>query len=77
MSPVAFLTDWRASSDPPSDLPHAGHATKDEKIQLSIVLARSGDRIASLRSKRCRRDSDPDVAAEGIRSLRALRARLP
>jgi HEAT repeat protein len=54
-----------------------GMATKDEKIQLSIVLARSGekDSIPSLEALSV--DHDPDVAAEGIRSLRTLRARLP
>jgi HEAT repeat protein len=54
-----------------------GTATKDEKIQLSIVLSRSGggDSVPSLQALSM--DSDPDVAAEGIRSLRTLRARLP
>lgn len=54
-----------------------GMATKDEKIQLSIVLARSGekDSVPSLQALSI--DPDPDVAAEGIRSLRILRARLP
>jgi HEAT repeat len=54
-----------------------GMATKDEKIQLSIVLSRSGgtDSIPSLEA--LSRDPDPDVAAEGIRSLRTLRTRLP
>jgi len=54
-----------------------GTATKDEKIQLSIVLARSGDRDSEPALETISRDPDPDVAAEGIRSLRALRARLP
>lgn len=54
-----------------------GSATKDEKIQLSIVLARSGDRDSEPSLGALSRDPDPDVAAEGIRSLRALRARLP
>ena len=54
-----------------------GMATKDEKIQLSIVLARSGDRDSIPAVETLSRDPDPDVAAEGIRSLRALRARLP
>ena len=54
-----------------------GTATKDEKIQLSIVLARSGDRDSEPSLEAISRDPDPDVAAEGIRSLRALRARLP
>ena len=54
-----------------------GAATKDEKIQLSIVLARSGDRDSIPSLETLSMDPDPDVAAEGIRSLRILRARLP
>ncbi|MEO8049717.1 MAG: HEAT repeat domain-containing protein [Acidobacteriota bacterium] len=54
-----------------------GMATKDEKIQLSIVLARSGDRDSIPSLEALSMDPDPDVAAEGIRSLRSLRARLP
>ena len=52
-------------------------ATKDEKIQLSIVLARSGDRDSIPSIEALSKDPDPDVATEGIRSLRILRARLP
>ena len=52
-------------------------ATKDEKIQLSIVLARSGDRDSIPYLETLSKDPDPDVAQEGIRSLRTLRARLP
>jgi len=54
-----------------------GMATKDEKIQLGIVLARSGDRDSIPSLDALSKDPDPDVAAEGIRSLRILRARLP
>ena len=52
-------------------------STKDEKQQMAIVLAASGgqDSVPVLES--LSRDPDPDVAAEGIRSLRILRARLP
>jgi HEAT repeat protein len=52
-------------------------ATKDEKIQLSIVLARSGDKDSIPALETLSMDPDPAVAAEGIRSLRILRARLP
>lgn len=52
-------------------------ATKDEKIQLSIVLARSGDRDSLPYLQTLSTDPDTDVAQEGIRSLRTLRARLP
>ncbi len=51
-------------------------ATKDEKIQVAIVLARSGGQDSVPLLDTLSRDPDPDVAAEGIRSLRALRARL-
>lgn len=52
-------------------------ATKDEKIQLAIVLARSGDRDSLPYLKTLSTDPDTDVAQEGIRSLRNLQARLP
>jgi HEAT repeat protein len=52
-------------------------ATKDEKIQMSIVLARSGDRDSVPYLETLSMDPDSDVAQEGIRSLRTLRARLP
>ena len=52
-------------------------ATKDEKIQLSMVLARSGDKDSVPSLETLSKDSDADVAAEGIRSLRILRGRLP
>lgn len=52
-------------------------ATKDEKIELSIVLARSGERDSIPSLEALSVDPNPDVAAEGIRSLRILRARLP
>jgi HEAT repeat protein len=54
-----------------------GTATKDEKIQLSIVLSRSGDKDSIPSLETLSMDPDPDVAAEAIRSLRTLRARLP
>jgi HEAT repeat protein len=52
-------------------------ATKDEKIQISIVLAQSGDSDSVPFLETLSKDPDPEVAAEGIRSLRTLRARLP
>jgi hypothetical protein len=57
--------------------PALGSATKDEKIQLGQVLARSGgpDSVSYLQTLTM--DPDPEVAQESIRSLRALRARLP
>jgi HEAT repeat protein len=52
-------------------------STKDEKQQIAIVLASSGERDSIPVLEGLSHDPDPDVAAEGIRSLRILRARLP
>jgi hypothetical protein len=52
-------------------------STKDEKIQISIVLAQSGGQDSVPFLETLSKDTDPEVAAEGIRSLRTLRARLP
>ncbi len=52
-------------------------STKDEKQEIAMVLARSGDKDSVAVLEGLSRDPDPDVAAEGIRDLRALRARLP
>ena len=50
--------------------------TKDEKVYLARVLAVSGgqDSVASL--EKLSHDGDDDVAQEGLRALRSLRARL-
>jgi HEAT repeat protein len=52
-------------------------ATKDEKIQLGTVLARSGDRDSVPYLETLSMDPDNDVAQDSIRNLRTLRARLP
>ena len=52
-------------------------ATKDEKIQLAIIFARSGERDSLQFLETLSVDPESDVAQEGIRSLRTLRARLP
>ncbi len=57
--------------------PMLAGATKDEKIQLSIVFSRSGDRDSVPYLETLSVDPVADVAQEGIRSLRTLRARLP
>ena len=44
-------------------------STKDEKQQVALVLADSGDRDSIPVLEGLSRDPDPDVAAEGIRSL--------
>ena len=50
--------------------------TKDEKIYLARVLAVSGDQSSIPYLDKVSRDSDKDVAQEGLRALRSLRARL-
>jgi HEAT repeat protein len=50
--------------------------TRDEKIQLSRVLSASGDQGSIPYLDKASRDADKDVAQEGLRSLRSLRARL-
>jgi HEAT repeat protein len=53
------------------------NATRDVKTGLSIVLARSGDKDSQSYLETLQSDSDPQVAEEGVRSLRAFRARTP
>jgi hypothetical protein len=53
-----------------------GTATKDEKIGLARVLARSGDSGSVAPLDRLSKDTDPTVAAEGLRALRSLQSRL-
>jgi len=50
--------------------------TKDEKIGLARVLARSGDKDTVARLQKLSTDPDADVAHEGLRALRSLQARL-
>ncbi|HWF11317.1 MAG TPA: hypothetical protein VG297_22760, partial [Bryobacteraceae bacterium] len=50
--------------------------TRDEKIYLSRVLSASGDAGSVPHLDKISRDPDRDVAAEGLRALRSLRARL-
>jgi HEAT repeat protein len=50
--------------------------TRDEKIQLSRILAASGDEGSIPWLEKISRDSDSEVAQEGLRALRSLRARL-
>ncbi len=74
----AFLTEL-AREQPVREAiyPLLPRATKDEKIQLSIVFARSGERDTVHYLETLSLDPDADVAQEGVRSLRTLRARLP
>ena len=50
--------------------------TKDEKIYLARVLSESGDQSSIPYLDKVSRDTDQDVAKEGLRALRSLRARL-
>lgn len=50
--------------------------TKDEKSQLAQVLAISGDRDSLPYLEPVASDPDPEVAAEGLKALRTLKARL-
>ncbi len=52
-------------------------ATKDEKIALGTVLARSGDKDSVPYLEALSMDPDKEVAQDGIRNLRTLRTRLP
>ena len=51
-------------------------ATRDEKTQICGVLAQSGQADSVTYLETLSKDSDPEVATEGIRSLRVLRSRL-
>ena len=53
-----------------------GTGTKDEKIGLARVLARSGDKESVPHLEKLSNDPDGDVAKEGMRALRTLQARL-
>lgn len=50
--------------------------TRDEKMQLSRILAASGDAASIPYLEKISRDADKEVAQEGLRALRSLRARL-
>ncbi len=50
--------------------------TRDEKIQLSRILSASGDEASIPYLEKLSRDQDSEVAQEGLRALRSLRARL-
>ena len=51
-------------------------ATKDEKIGLARVLARSGDSESKAPLEKLSKDPDPAVAQEGLKALRTLQSRL-
>lgn len=49
--------------------------TRDEKIYLARVMARSGDKGDVPQLEKLTHDADPEVAQEGLRALRNLQAR--
>ncbi|MCZ2079375.1 MAG: HEAT repeat domain-containing protein [Bryobacteraceae bacterium] len=57
--------------------PAARTGTKDEKMEIAQILARSGQKDSLPVLENLSRDSDPEVAQEGLRALRSLKARLP
>lgn len=52
------------------------NGTKDEKIKLADVMARSGDKDTVPQLQKLSNDTDADVATAGLRALRSLQARL-
>ena len=56
--------------------PSLESGTRDEKISIARVLARSGDKDSIPRLQKLSNDTDGDVAQEGMRALRNLQARL-
>jgi len=56
--------------------PVLSSGTKDEKMGLARVLARSGDRATLPYLEKLTKDTDPAVASEGVRAMRNLQARL-
>lgn len=73
----AFLTETAREPDVRGALYQAvPNATKDEKIYLARVLARSGDQAAVPYLEKLSRDGNQEVAQEGLRALRTLKARL-
>jgi HEAT repeat protein len=50
--------------------------TKDEKIGIAGVLARSGDAASVGELQKITNDPDPDVAKEALRAVRTLQARM-
>ena len=53
-----------------------GQGTRDEKIYLARVLAASGDQTSIPYLDKASRDTDQEIAKEGLRALRSLKARL-
>jgi len=75
---IALLTELMRQA-PPRQAAYLlmNTAGRDEKTGLAIVLARSGDKDSLAPLEALSKDTDPEVAQEGIRDLRSLKARLP
>ena len=56
--------------------PFVGQGTRDEKIGLARILAITGDRESIAQVEWISKDADGEVASEGLRALKALRARV-
>jgi HEAT repeat protein len=55
--------------------PALSQGTKDEKIYLARVMARSGDQSDIPQLEKLSHDGDPEVGQEGLRAMRNLQAR--
>jgi HEAT repeat protein len=74
---VAFLIELARDPKIRASLyPTLTGGTKDERTYLSRVMARSGAADSVPPLEKVSRDSDADVAQEGVRALQNLRARL-
>ena len=67
---------WRSSASVRGLIyPFIAQGTRDEKIGLARILAITGDRESIAQVEWISKDSDGEVASEGLRALKALRAR--
>src|SRR5260370_30343304 len=74
---LAFLTELARDPKIRAALyPALTGGTRDEKIYLARVMARSGDKDSVTPLETVSHDVDSDVAQEGLRALQNLRARL-
>jgi hypothetical protein len=72
-----FLIELARDSEIRASLyPALASGTKDEKIYLARVLSRSGDKDSLPALEKVSQDADAEVAQEGLRALKNLRARL-
>jgi HEAT repeat protein len=72
-----FLTELARDPGVRASLyPALERGTKDEKIGLARVLARSGDKASVPYLEKLSRDPDPEVAKEGLTAMRNLQARI-